>query len=72
MLKGSSLPCRTATVQGLLYLLQSYVVCYSVNHPTLPPSGSNFDGDETNFVTNIVDTFLPVALEMVQQFKFGK
>ncbi|EEB19481.1 huntingtons disease protein huntingtin, putative [Pediculus humanus corporis] len=69
MLRSNSYPCRIATVQSLLFLLQSYVVCYAVNHKSLPPPGSNFQRDEANFVANIVDTFLPVALEVVQQFK---
>lgn len=69
MLRSDSPSCRIASIQGLLYLLQSYVVFYAVNHSNLPPLGSAYQADEANFVTNILDTFLPVALEFVQQFK---
>lgn len=66
-----NIPCKIATTQGLLYLLQSPVVSAAVNNTTIiqQQEKSGSQSDEANFVTNIVDMFLSVALDIFQQFK---
>ncbi|KAL0277158.1 UNVERIFIED_CONTAM: hypothetical protein PYX00_004532 [Menopon gallinae] len=68
LLHSRSIPCKIAAIQGLLYLLQSPVVTSANSHPQR--YRLNYEEiNEVNFVTIIIDMFLPLAIDLIQQFR---
>lgn len=71
MTRSDAPSAKLATVQGLLFLVQSPVVYWKLQ-PTRQLGNSMFYVEDNEAVTQLVETFVPFAVELLLQFSLDR